>query len=820
MNLQQKTPQGAAPATALTRLDIDVGGMTCASCVRHVERAAGAVPGVADVSVNLGAERVSLDFDPARTDASAIAAAIEDAGYEPHARTLALAIDGMTCASCVSRVEKALATVPGVTAASVNLASERATITGYGRDIEALAIRAVEDAGYGAKPVADEAQATRDAEIAATERREMALVVVGLALTAPLALPMLAMPFGVHAMAPGWVQLLLATPVQFWLGWRFYRAGFKALRAKTGNMELLVAIGTSAAYFLSIWLLLTAPAHHAPELYFEASAVIITLVLLGKHLEARAKRRTADAVRALMALRPDTARVRRADGSEVEVPVAQVALGDTIVVRPGERVPVDATIREGASEMDESMVTGESLPVTRERGERIIGGSVNGTGVLVAEAVAVGGDTTLARIVRLVENAQASKAPIQKLVDKVAAIFVPIVVGIALLTFAAWYLTTGDLELSIVTAVAVLVIACPCALGLATPTAIMAGTGAAARGGVLIKDAEALERAKAIRAVAFDKTGTLTEGRPRLAGFVALDGERADALAVAAGLQAGSEHPLARAVVEAAAAEGLAPSRAEDVRAVAGRGLEGRVGEARYAIGSARHMADLGIAVETAAEGARREAEEGRSVSYLAALDEHPRLLALLAFADTPRASAADAVRRLKEMGIASIMLTGDNEGAARAVARAIGVDEVVAEVLPEDKARIVSELKVRFGEVAMVGDGINDAPALAAADLGIAMGSGTDVAMEAAGVTLMRGDPEAVADAIEIARATQAKIRQNLFWAFAYNSAGIPLAALGLLSPVIAGAAMAFSSVSVVSNALLLRRWKPKASSSAGRAS
>ncbi|MGP9821997.1 heavy metal translocating P-type ATPase, partial [Salinarimonas sp. NSM] len=557
MTIAQKTPTDAA---ALARLDIDVGGMTCASCVRHVENAVGAVPGVADVAVNLGAERVSLGYDPARTDAGAIAGAIEKAGYEAHPRTIALAVEGMTCASCVSRVEKALAAVPGVLEARVNLASERATIVGFGRELEDAARRAIVQAGYGAKPVADEEEDRREARIAAQERHERTQVVVGLALTAPLALPMLAMPFGVHAMPPPWMQLLLATPVQFWLGSRFYRAGFKALRAGTGNMELLVAIGTSAAYFLSLYLLLTASGHHAPELYFEASAVIITLVLLGKHLEARAKRRTADAVRALMALRPDVARLRRADGSEVEVPVSEVALGDAIVVRPGERVPVDATIREGASEMDESMVTGESLPVTREHGQRIIGGSVNGSGVLVAEAVAVGGDTTLARIVRLVENAQSSKAPIQKLVDRVAAIFVPVVVAIAIATFAAWWLTTGDLETSIVTAVAVLVIACPCALGLATPTAIMAGTGAAARGGVLIKDAESLERAKAIRAVAFDKTGTLTEGRPRLATFTAFEGAREAALAVAAGLQAGSEHPLARAVVEAAAAEGVAPA--------------------------------------------------------------------------------------------------------------------------------------------------------------------------------------------------------------------------------------------------------------------
>ncbi|WP_349369944.1 heavy metal translocating P-type ATPase [Salinarimonas sp.] len=807
MTVAHKTPTAAAP---LASLDFEVEEMTCASCVRHVERAAGALPGVAGVSVNLGAERVSVDFDPRQVGAAAIAQAIDDAGYEPKLRTIELAVEGMTCASCVARIETALKATPGIVEASVNLGNERARVTGLGRDLESAARLAIEEAGYEAKPIADEAETTREAAIAEAERRERTQVAIGVLLTLPLVLPMLAIPFGVHWMPPGWVQFLLATPVQFWLGWRFYKAGFKALKAGSGNMDLLVAIGTSAAYFLSVYVLLTASGHHMPEYYFEASAVIITLVLLGKHLEARAKRKTADAVRALMALRPDTARIRRPDGSEVEVPVSDVARGDVVVVRPGERVPVDATIREGASEMDESMVTGESLPVLRERGAPIIGGSVNGTGVLAAEATAVGADTTLARIVRLVENAQASKAPIQKLVDRVAAIFVPVVVAIAILTFAAWFWATGNLELSIVTAVAVLVIACPCALGLATPAAIMAGTGAAARGGVLIKDAESLERAKAIRAVAFDKTGTLTEGRPELAEFEALDGDRAAALGIAAALQAGSEHPLARAVVDAAVAEGVTVSSAADVKAIAGRGLEGRVGEARYAVGSARHMGDLGLSLDAVADRAAAQQAEGRSVSYLAALGETPRLVALLAFADLPRPSAADAVARLKAMGITSVMVTGDNKGSAHAVARAIGVDEVVAEVLPEDKARIVSELKIRFGEVAMVGDGINDAPALVAADLGIAMGSGTDVAMEAAGVTLMRADPEAVADAIEIARATQAKIRQNLFWAFAYNTAGIPLAALGFLSPIIAGAAMAFSSVSVVTNALLLRRWKP----------
>ncbi|HSP24791.1 MAG TPA: copper-translocating P-type ATPase, partial [Saliniramus sp.] len=663
-----------------------------------------------------------------------------------------------------------------------------------------------------ARTIDDEGgEAAQAVAVAASDARERLHVTIGALLTLPLVLPMLGMPFGYHMMPSGWVQLALATPVQFWLGARFYVAGWKALRAGTGNMDLLVAMGTSAAYFLSLYMLLTSVGgHHEPDYYFEASAVIITLVLLGKYLEARAKRKTADAVRALVALRPDTARVRR-DGEEITVPTAQVRLGDTVIVRPGERVPVDGRIGEGESELDESMMTGESLPVHREPGDKVIGGSINGSGVLAVEATAVGSDTTLARIVRLVEGAQASKAPIQKLVDRVAAIFVPIVVVVAFVTFFAWWWLNGDIENALITAVTVLVIACPCALGLATPTAIMAGTGAAAGGGILIKDAEMLERATTIRAVAFDKTGTLTQGKPALAHFESFDADENEILAVAAALQASSEHPLAHAVIEAAQARGLALSEASAVKAVPGRGLEGRVGERRFAIGSARHMGDLGIALDKVAPTAKSESEKGRSVSYVAEIANPSRLVGLMSFADQPRESAKAAVAKLRSIGIHSVMVTGDNEAAARAIAREIGIEDVRAEVAPEDKARIVGELRKQFGMIAMVGDGINDAPALAAADLGIAMGSGTDVAMEAAGVTLMRSDPLAVADALDIARRTQSKIKQNLFWAFIYNTGGIPLAAFGLLNPIIAGAAMAFSSVSVVTNALLLRRWKPE---------
>lgn len=799
-------PFGAGGSQSMS---FPVEGMTCASCVRHVERALSAVPGVSAVSVNLGTERVEVSADPAFVDAAAIAKAVDEAGYTPKTSTVTLAISGMTCASCVSRVEKALIAAPGVIEARVNLASETAVVTGLGDGLAAAAIAAVEEAGYEAVLARDDNAAERETAAAASDAREMRHVIIGAVLTLPLVLQMGGMLFGQHWMLPGWLQWALATPVQFWLGARFYRAGWKALKAGTGNMDLLVALGTTAGYALSVYELLAAPAAgREPHLYFEASAVVITLVLLGKWLEARAKRRTADAVRALMDLRPQSARIRRG-GEVVEVPIAEVRKGDLVVVRPGERVAVDGSILEGASEIDESMVTGESMPVRRDPGDPVLGGSVNGSGLLLVEATAVGADSTLARIARLVEGAQSSKAPIQQLVDRVAAVFVPVVVVIALGTVLFWLWMGASFDQAIINAVAVLVIACPCALGLATPTAIMAGTGAAARAGVLIKDAESLERATSVAVVAFDKTGTLTLGKPSLAALVPLEGSPEDVLlALAVGLQAGSEHPLARAVTAAAAAKGVVIPAAIDVQAVPGRGVTGTIDDVRLALGSMRHMRELGIEVpEEAADG---ETAQGRSVSVLARTGEGAKALALLSFADLPRDSAVRAIERLRRQGVRTVMLTGDNAGAAKAVAAVVGVDEVIADVLPEDKARIVGELKARHGQVAMVGDGINDAPALAAADLGLAMGAGTDVAMEAAGVTLMRDDPAAVADAIDIARRTQAKIRQNLFWAFIYNVAGIPLAASGMLDPVFAGAAMAFSSVSVVSNALLLRTWKP----------
>lgn len=725
-----------------------------------------------------------------------------------------LAIEGMTCASCVARVEKALLKVPEVASAEVNLATEKASVRFAGRPEEMvpLLVAAVEKAGYEAKPPAAAEAASGDTKAALPGWWPVA---VSAALSLPLVLPMPGMLFGADWALPGWWQLALATPVQFWLGARFYRSAWKAVKARAGNMDLLVALGTSAGYGLSLYQLLSDIGHEghgeAPHLYFEASAVVITLVLLGKWLEHRAKRQTTEAIRALHALRPDTARVRRGD-TELQLPAAQVKVGDLVVVRPGERIPVDGEILEGSTHVDESLITGESRPVAKAPGAKVVGGSVNAEGLLLARATAVGAESTLSRIARLVESAQAGKAPIQRLVDRVSEVFVPVVLGLALLTLLGWGVATGDWERAILNAVAVLVIACPCALGLATPTAIMAGTGVAARRGILIKDAEALEIAHSVKIVAFDKTGTLTEGKPRLVAFEAAGGDHAALLRLAASVQSGSEHPLARAVMDAAAEHRLSVPSAQDAKAVAGRGMSAQVEACQLRLGSSRWMEELGVDLAPLASRGRELESAGRTVSWLAEATIPPRLLGLLAFGDAVKSTAAEAIRNLGGQGVRAVMVTGDNKGAAKAAAQALGIDEVHAEVLPADKALAVAELKAPGTVVAMVGDGINDAPALAAADVGFSMSTGTEVAMQAAGVTLMRGDPRLVADAIEISRMTYAKIRQGLFWAFIYNVVGIPLAAFGLLNPMLAGAAMAFSSVSVVANALTLRRWKGRA--------
>ena len=718
-----------------------------------------------------------------------------------------LSVEGMTCASCVARVEKALKQVPGVSSAEVNLATERAEVKLASRQINIDALTAaVEKAGYVARAVD---QTGSDMAVGTSKPvNEWWPVAVAAALSMPLIIPMIGSLFGAGWMLPGWWQLALATPVQFWLGARFYRSAWKAVKARAGNMDLLVALGTSAGYGLSVYQLFVHGSHGTAHLYFEASAVVITLVLLGKWLETRAKRQTTEAIRALKALRPEIARLRR-DGQDREVAVSQVVVGDLVVIRPGERVPVDGVVVEGSSQVDQSLITGESLPVARHEGDKVTGGSVNAEGLLVVMTTAIGAESTLARIVRLVESAQAKKAPIQRLVDKVSEVFVPVILGIALLTLLGWGLAAGNWEVAILNAVAVLVIACPCALGLATPTAIMAGTGVAARHGILIKDAESLEIAHKVRIVAFDKTGTLTEGKPELVAADAVDGDRAALLVASASIQTGSEHPLARAVLDAARAESLQPMPASQVRAIAGRGMAARVGQRELRLGSTRLMGELKVDLGALTARAAELQAQGRSISWVADVTGQPVLLGLLAFGDSVKATAALAISRLRAQGVKSVLVTGDNHGSARSVGEQLGIDEIRAEVLPEDKARIVVELKAGGVIVAMVGDGINDAPALAQADVGIAMSSGTDVAMHAAGVTLMRGNPALVADAIDISRRTYVKIRQNLFWAFIYNLVGVPLAAFGLLSPVIAGAAMAFSSVSVVANALTLRRWK-----------
>ena len=804
--------------------------MTCASCAVRVEKAAKSVPGVVDANVNLANDTLNITaaagFDPLT-----LQQALGKAGYTLASQTLQLPIDGMTCASCVGRVEKALRQVPGVLDVAVNLATEVATVTlAQGRAPDALAA-AVKKAGYGVRSPADTPAdtpgGTRVGSRVGTPLGapvhalavptpwldEGRRVVLAALLSAPLVLPMLVTPFladGAHAMLPGWWQWLLATPVQFWLGARFYRAGFSAVRAGSGNMDLLVALGTSAAYGLSVYTLLSAGGRHTMDLYFEGSAVVITLVLLGKWLETRARRQTTAAIRALQALRPETALVRRA-GVDLTLPLAEVLPGDTVVVKPGERLPVDGVVTMGASHVDESLITGESLPVARGVGDAVTGGAVNGEGLLLLRTTTVGAESVLARIVRLVENAQGKKAPIQRLVDQVSAVFVPVVLVVALVTLLGWGLGMGDWHAAVLHAVAVLVIACPCALGLATPAAIMAGTGVAAQRGILIKDAQALELAHAVKTVAWDKTGTLTVGKPKL---VQAEGADRDALlSQAAALQTGSSHPLALAVLDGARdLKRPAAAVASDLRAVPGRGMAGTLDGAELRLGSARWMAESGVDLSATGAAVAQQQAQGHTVSYLARMAPVPQLVGWLSFGDTAKSGAAAAIQRLTEIGVRSVLLSGDNRDAAGHLGAALGITDIRAEVLPEDKARIVAELKAANGansRVAMVGDGINDAPALAAADVGIAMGTGTDVAMHAAGITLMRGEPGLVADAITISRRTHAKIRQNLFWAFAFNAVGIPLAALGHLSPVIAGGAMAMSSFFVVSNALLLRRWK-----------
>ena len=787
----------------LTRFDLPLRGMTCASCAARIERALGKLPNVQQVSVNLASERAHFEA-PAGSLPSLIDA-VQQAGYEVPLQSVELVLGGMTCASCAGRIERALRNVPGVKAVSVNLASERARVELLEGLPHSALIAAVETAGYSARLL--DSPALRDPQTAL--RRERLTVLLALLLATPLVVPMLAEWFGVHWMLPAWVQFVLATPVQFVLGARFYIAAWKAVRAGSANMDLLVALGTSAGYGLSLYLWATAAPQAMPHLYFEASAVVIALVLLGKYLESRAKRQTSAAIRALEALRPERA-TRLRDGVEEDVALNTLRLEDLVVVRPGERFPVDGIVSAGQSQADEALISGESLPVAKQVGDRITGGAINGDGRLIVRTTALGSETVLAQIIRLVEDAQAGKAPIQKLVDRVSAVFVPVVLLIATLTLSGWLLAGAGVEQALINAVAVLVIACPCALGLATPTAIMAGTGVAARHGILIKDAEALELAHKVSVVAFDKTGTLTSGQPSIIHLATADIDENELLRLAGGLQQGSEHPLAHAVLQAASERAIALPALTASQALGGRGIQGQIEGRHLLLGNQRLLDELGLSSPLQSNASAWEAE-GRTLSWLLERTPQPRVLGLLAFGDSLKPGAAAAIAALSARGIHSHLISGDNAGSANAVGRALGIEQVHAQVLPADKAAHIAALKQDGAVVAMVGDGINDAPALAAADVGIAMGGGTDVAMHAAGITLMRGDPRLVADALDISRRTWRKIQQNLFWAFVYNLVGIPLAAAGLLNPMVAGAAMALSSVSVVSNALLLNTWKPK---------
>ena len=720
--------------------------------------------------------------------------------------TVELALGGMTCAACAARIEKQLNKLPGVEAA-VNFAAERAHVRYAPGDVDVeRLIATVVKTGFTADISTADTRSEEKARKLAIYHDELRRFWISAALTLPLVAQM-AFMFGADThddVLPRWLQLLLATPVQFWIGWRFYVGGFNAIRGGAGNMDVLVALGTSMAWAYSV--VVTAWNLHHQHVYFEASATVITLVLLGKILEARAKAGTSAAIEALAKLQPQTARIERRIGDITEladVPVATLIPGDVFVVRAGEAMPVDGAVIEGASAADEAMLTGESLPVAKAAGDKVFAATINGDGLLRCRATGVGSHTLLAGIIRLVEQAQGSKAPVQRLADRVAAIFVPVVVAIALATFIAWWALAGDFTQAMVNAVAVLVIACPCALGLATPTAIMVGTGQGARAGVLIRNAVALELAQKLKVLVVDKTGTLTEGRPVVTDIVKVGaGDTAILLRLAASLEQGSAHPLAAAIVARAKTDRLALAVPQNVVATAGRGLAGEVDGRRVQLGSVTWMQEQGHA----AAGAEALAQAGRSVVAVVADDV---LLGVIGIADPLRATSRAAVARLDRLGVEVVMLTGDNAGTARAVAHEAGIERFEAEVLPGDKAAAVNKLKGAGRLVGMAGDGINDAPALAAADVSFAMAAGSDVAMQAADITLMRDDLGSVADAISLSRATLAKIRQNLFFAFIYNVLGIPLAALGMLNPVIAGAAMAASSVSVVSNSLLLRRWQ-----------
>ena len=809
---------------------IHITGMTCTTCAATIEKGLAATLGVEQANVNFASEKASIEYDPTKVSLAKIKNTISQLGYGTATKKSIFPVNGMTCASCVARVEQALSSVPGVISANVNLASEKATVDYVGGTEIADLRRAVKEAGY---ELGSEAETLEDVTTAA--KREIRNIRNRLILAAALGLFIMILGFGPTFAGKPYLLWALATPVQFWAGLRFYRGAWGALRHRTADMNTLIAVGTSAAYLYSMVAVLFpslfATGRLEPHLYFDTSAMIIALILLGRFLEARARGQTSEAIKKLIGMQPKTALVIR-DGKEVEIPVDDVQVGDLVLVRPGERVPVDGVVRHGYSSVDESMITGESIPVEKKVGDEVIGATINKTGGFQFEATKIGKNTTLAQIIRMVEEAQGSKAPIQRLADVIASYFVPVVIGIAIITFIVWYFVgpAPALTFAFLNFIAVLIIACPCALGLATPTAIMVGTGKGAENGVLIRSAEALQRSHKIMTVLLDKTGTLTRGEPKVTDIIAIpSSSQEEVLRLAASAEHGSEHPLGEAIVKAALEKKLEVSPASDFNAIPGHGVEASVEGKKLLLGNLRLIKDRDFLLNGLEEEANRLWLKGKTVMFLG-IDS--QVVGIIALADTLKPNAKEALEELHKMGIGVVMLTGDNRRTAEAIAGEVGIDRVLAEVLPDHKAQEVKKLQDEGKVVAMVGDGINDAPALAQADIGIALGTGTDVAMETGDITLISGDLAGIVTAISLSKRTMRTIKQNLFWAFAYNTALIPVAAgvlylafgqtgvpsglhfilgnYGFLNPILAAAAMAASSITVVFNSLRLRRFKP----------